>query len=49
VKHHPKRLDGLTRRASYVIRARGVYLGYRPVNRQAWLDGGAPPEVVKRR
>lgn len=48
MKNHPKKLDGLTRRASYVVQTRGVHVGHRPVNRQAWLDGGAPVEVVER-
>jgi len=48
MEHHPKKLDGLTKRASYVISTRGVHVGYRPLNRQAWLDGGVPEDVFQR-
>ncbi|SEQ08526.1 hypothetical protein SAMN05216188_1029 [Lentzea xinjiangensis] len=44
----PKKLTGLTRLASYVMDTRGVFTGYRPVDRRKWLDGGTPAQVVQR-
>jgi hypothetical protein len=48
VDHRPKKLDGLSRLADYVISTRGLRFGHRPLDRGAWLADGVSAEVVER-